>query len=335
MKSGDRIARLAVLVVGALFVLASPRSATPVSPLIPNNLPLQNPTGAHATFSTTGALDLSNEFFQNLGTNGRRCSSCHVPEDGWTITPADVQQRFAKTNGTDPIFRPNDGSNSPNADVSTLEARRTAYSMLLTKGVIRIGIGIPSAGEFDLIAVDNPYGFASAAELSLFRRPLPSTNLGFLSTVMWDGRETFVGQTIHFDLADQANGATQGHAQGNALTQAQRDSIVAFETALFTAQILDNDAGRLDVKGGLGGPQNLSQQDFYIGINDLFGDSKTGAPFDPVVFTIYDAWKNLTGGGQNQARAAVARGQEVFNSKLIQIRGVSGINDEAAFGNPT
>src|SRR5262249_10727938 len=80
------------------------------------------------------------------------------------------------------------------------------------------------------------------------------------------------------------------------------------ETALFTAQILDNDAGRLDVKGGLGGPQNLSQQDFYIGINDLFGDSKTGAPFDPVVFTIYDAWKNLTGGGQNQARAAVGRG---------------------------
>src|SRR5262249_53514514 len=168
MKSGDRIARLAVLVVGALFVLASPRSATPVSPLIPNNLPLQNPTGAHATFSTTGALDLSNEFFQNLGTNGRRCSSCHVPEDGWTITPADVQQRFAKTKGTDPIFRPNDGSNSPNADVSTLEARRTAYSMLLTKGVIRVGIGIPGAGEFDLVAVDDPYGFASAAELSLF-----------------------------------------------------------------------------------------------------------------------------------------------------------------------
>jgi cytochrome c peroxidase len=335
MNSDDRIGSRVAVGVAALLFLALPQHAAPKSPLIPNNVPLQNPTGAHATFSATGALDLSNEFFQNLGTNGRRCSTCHVPEDGWTITPSGVQQRFSKTNGTDPIFRPNDGSNSPNADVSTLAARRAAYSMLLTKGLIRVGIGIPTAGEFELIAVEDPYGFASAAELSLFRRPLPSTNLPFLSTVMWDGRETFAGQTIHFDLADQSNGATQGHAQGNALTQAQRDSIVNFETALFTAQVLDDSAGRLDVKGGLGGPQNLAQQEFYIGINDLFGDSETGAPFDPVVFTIYDAWKNLTGGGQNQARAAVARGEDLFNSKVIHISGVSGINDEAAFGNPT
>ena len=27
-------------------------------------------------------------------------------------------------------------------------------------------------------------------KLSLFRRPLPTTNLGFLNTVMWEGRET-------------------------------------------------------------------------------------------------------------------------------------------------
>jgi cytochrome c peroxidase len=319
----------------AAILLASPERAAPESPLIPNNLPLKNPSGAHATFSTHKPIDLSNEFFQNLGTNGRRCSSCHTPEDGWTVTPADLQERFDATQGTDPIFRPNDGSNSPNADVSTVAARRTAYSMLLTKALIRVGIGIPTGGEFDLAAVDDPYGFASAAELSLFRRPLPSTNLPFLSTVMWDGRESFAGQTIHFDLSDQSNGATQGHAQGNALTNAQRESIVDFETGLFTAQILDNNAGRLTVKGALGGPENLSEQPFYIGINDLFGDSETGAPFNPDVFTIYDAWNGLTGGGENDARGAVARGEELFNTKLIRISGVSGINDEAAFGNPT
>ena len=319
----------------AAILLVIPERAAPEAPLIPNNTPERNPFGAHATFSTTGALDLGNEFFQNLGTNGRRCATCHVPEDGWTITPTDVQKRFAQTQGTDPIFRTNDGSNSPNADVSTLAARRTAYSMLLTKGLIRVGIGIPSAGEFVLDAVDDPYGFASAAELSLFRRPLPSTNLPLLSTVMWDGRETFAGQTIHFDLSDQSNGATQGHAQGNALTNAQRESIVVFETALFTAQILDNQAGRLDVRGALGGPEDLSEQPFYIGINDLFGDSQTGAPFSPDVFTIYNAWHDLAGAGQNAARAAVARGEDLFNTKLIRISGVGGINDEAAFGNPT
>ena len=342
MKRNHQPSRKAILksfpaaaLILAAMLLAWPESAAPESPLVPNNLPLRNPSGAHATFSTSGALDLSNEFFQNLGTNGRRCSTCHVPEDGWTVTPADVQKRFDRTQGTDPIFRTNDGSNSPNADVSTLEARRAAYSMLLTRGLIRVGIGIPIGGEFELAAVDDPYGFASAAELSLFRRPLPSTNLTLLSTVMWDGRETFPSQTIHFDLSDQSNGATQGHAQGNPLTDAQRESIVVFETALFTAQILDNNAGRLTVKGALGGPENLSHQLFYIGINDLFGDSHTGAPFNPDVFTIYDAWHGLTGGGENAERAAIARGEDLFNTKLIRISNVNGINDEAAFGNPS
>src|SRR5258708_21185458 len=99
--------------------------------------------------------------------------------------------------------------------------------MLLTKGLMRVGIGIPDNAEFELIAVDDPYGYASASELSLFRRPLPSTNLKFLSTVMVDGRETFKDPaskdcilgtstcfpSIHFDLADQSNSPSTGHAQ--------------------------------------------------------------------------------------------------------------------------
>jgi hypothetical protein len=51
------------------------------------------------------------------------------------------------------------------------------------------------------------YHHASAADLSLFRRPLPTTNLTLLSTVMWDGRETQPGMTIHFDLSQQATDA--------------------------------------------------------------------------------------------------------------------------------
>jgi cytochrome c peroxidase len=68
--------------------------------------------------------------------------------------------------------------------------------------------------------VRDPYGYAghnlNGDELSLFRRPLPATNLAFLSTVMWDGRETVEKGSvaaIHFDLAKQSNDATQGHAQ--------------------------------------------------------------------------------------------------------------------------
>jgi cytochrome c peroxidase len=53
-------------------------------------------------------------------------------------------------------------------------------------------------------------------------------------------------------------------------------------------------------------------------------------PFDPVVFDIYDAWNN----SNKRERAAVARGQRLFNTKRINISGVSGINDEPAFGSP-
>src|SRR5262249_33435523 len=111
-------------------------------------------------------LDLSNPFFQSLGTNGRACSSCHVASSGWTITPREVQARFRATGGLDPIFRSVDSSNSPLADVSTHEARLKAYRMLLNRGVIRVGLAIPAGAEFALVDVDDPYGYASASELS-------------------------------------------------------------------------------------------------------------------------------------------------------------------------
>src|SRR5438046_1339324 len=320
--------------LAALFIVSAPGTAGEQS-FLSGMLPFANPTGVAATFSTAGKVDLTGPFFQSLGTNGRACVSCHQPSTGWTITPATVQARFDATGGTDPIFRTNDGSTSPNADVSTLEARRAAYSMLLSKGLIRVGIGIPANAEFELIAVDDPYGYASASDLSLFRRPLPSTNLKFLSTVMADGRETFkdpasqdciLGTTncfasIHFDLADQANAATTGHAQGaQPLATAQREAIVSFENALFTAQVFDDEAGDLTARNALGGPQYLSQKEFYFGINDVVsGDYRTGALPNPVVFKLYDAWDTLDRGGsdasRNEARRAVARGQALFNGK--------------------
>jgi cytochrome c peroxidase len=301
--------------------------------------PVHTPTGLIQTVTSAGSIDTNNEFFQDLGTNGRRCVSCHNPAAGWTITPTLLEKVFEDTDGgVEPddfglgaVFRPVDGANAPTADVSTVAARRAAYSMLLSKGLIRIRIGVPASAEFELIAVDDPYGYASAAELSLFRRPLPTTNLLDLSTVMFDGRETFPGKTIQFDLADQANGAMLAHAQGAPLTQAQRTSIVVFETALNTAATFDTLANDLTAAGATGGPKALAAQPFYLGINDLFGDSRTGAPFSSTVFTLYAKWATAP---VSAARRAVARGEDLFNTKRIVITGVGGINDEAAFGNP-
>ena len=131
----------------ALFLVSLPGSAGEQS-FLPDMQRFANPSGAAATFSTAGKVDLTGPFFQSLGTNGRACVSCHQPATGWTITPRNVQARFDVTGGTDPVFHTNDGSNSPHADVSTLEARRAAYSMMLSKALIRVGIGIPANAEF-------------------------------------------------------------------------------------------------------------------------------------------------------------------------------------------
>jgi cytochrome c peroxidase len=237
----------------------------------------RDPSGVLRTITLDGGdLDLTNPFFQSLGTNGRSCASCHVASTGWTITPAEVRRRFDATHGLDPIFRTVDGSNSPKADVSTVQARRQAYSMLLKKGVIRVGMPMPANAEFTLAAVEDPYGYASAAELSLFRRPLPATNLRFLTAVMWDGRESFTpdGTTpiaagvtpqqdaaaLFADLKHQAIDATRGHAQGAAtLSDAVAGAIASFELNLATAQQALERVGRLDVAGGQGGPAFLAE----------------------------------------------------------------------------
>jgi hypothetical protein len=299
---------------------------------IPNGVMAPNPHGHATTVSTAGSIDLTNEFFQDLGTNGRRCVSCHLPSAGWTVTPSQLQKVFDHSDGgvidddfgLAAAFRLVDGANRPDADVSTLEARRAAYSMLLTKGLIRVGIGVPANAEFRLTAVDDPYGYASARELSLFRRPLPSTNLKFISAVMWDGREVDRNRPgIHFALVQQANDATQGHAeQPTPITEAQRESIVAFEMGLHSAQESNHGLGSLRAEGATGGTKAVIATETYIGINDNLGDFRTGAPFTTQVFTNYNTWAT----SDSAARQQIARGQALFNTRAITLSGVGGLN---------
>lgn len=310
----DSRARL-VLALTLTLALAGVAAA---APYIANMQAYGNPSGTHRTFSTLGDIDLANEFFQSLGTNGRRCSTCHMPSQGFGISAAMARQIFDNSDGLNPLFRPHDGANSPVMDTSTVWARRQAYSMLLAKGLIRVGIGIPSNAEFTLEAIDDPYGYASAQEISLFRRPLPSTNLRFLTTVMWDGRQTFPGQTMAFNLGSQANGATLGHAQARQpLTDEQRNRIVGLETSLYTAQTFDRAAWSLTDGGANGGPIFLSRQPFQPGMN-----SPIRSGFDPNVFRLYDAWATATG-TPGPARQAIYRGQRVFNARQFVFGGIT------------
>lgn len=294
-------------------------------------------SGEFGTINTAGNVKTdSNPFFQDLGTNGRRCITCHQPSDAWTVTPEHIRRRFESTDGTDPIFRPNDGSTCPTDDVSTKRARREAYSLLLNKGLIRIELSVPAGAEFTVLNSANPYGCTSVDNISVYRRPLPTTNISFLSTVMWDGRETLKDAKGQFlpvtaDLAQQAIDATNGHAQAaHPLTAAQVQSIVDFETKLFTAQLRDDRAGELDAAGAQGGPRTLSTEPFFIGINDPLGGNPSGAAFSPVIFNLFDPWAQLRDRDfdeHTEARRSVARGQALFNSLKIPITGVAGLND--------
>lgn len=308
-------------------------------PILPNLFPLPDATGFVETNNNGGGpISLTGPFFQSLGTNGRSCSSCHRAAEGWGISAQEVQLRFLLTLGTDPIFRTNDGSNCDhNIDTSSFQGRSKAYSLLLTRGLIRIPLAVPANAEFNVVSVVNPYGCGDPTTLSMYRRPLPTTNLRFLSTVMWDGRESAPQtgtQKITYatnpadllaDLAHQAVDATNIHAQATTpLTAQQQQEIVNFEMGLATAQAFDFQAGALNANGATGGPATLANQPFFIGINDPLGGNPMGTAFTPVIFSLFNAWVNQQ---SNSQRASILRGQTLFNSKPINITGVAGLND--------
>src|SRR5262245_12513155 len=231
-KSRRSVATIAVI-GAALAVVAAvngqDRGEIHREPFIPNGAVFLNPNGASQTYRTVGGgIDQTGPFFQSLGTNGRSCSSCHQPSDGMSVSAAHIQHRFLLTYGLDPIFRTVDGSNcSHDIEVSTVAGRSAAYSLLRTRGLIRIGIAVPANADYDVVRVDNPYGCGETDVISMYRRPLPATNLKFLSAVMFDGREStaVTGTTkilhenypasLFSDLAHQSVSATAGHAQGD------------------------------------------------------------------------------------------------------------------------
>jgi cytochrome c peroxidase len=305
-----------------------------------------NPHGKVGNYNAPGAtITANNAFFQSLGQNGRSCVTCHNPPSGLGLSLKNVKARF-RANLNDPLFAPVDGANCPDAVPPQYtsgslyggnrgkgkKALKEAYSMLLTRGLIRIPIKVPAGAEYTVEVVSDRPGCNLSPNfnkdpvtgekiLSMYRRPILSANLRFKvpndnegvsgqTNVMWDGREK--------SLRTQAIDATLGHAQAlTPPTAAQVDQIVDFETKFFTAQILDKQARRLDGNGALGGPVHLA------------GRSTTapgGFP-PPPAFDEYNNWANLTGSRAADEQGSIARGQATFLNKPLTVANVGGFND--------
>jgi cytochrome c553 len=329
-----------------------------VAAIIPNLEPFQDPAGAVSTFNTGGPIHENNAFFQSLGTNGRSCATCHQADQAFSISAQGVQKLYESTHGQDPLFAAFDGANCP----TNTSKDRSAHSLLLERGLIRIGITLPASPQFQITVVHNPYGCAITTDpvtgrplVSVYRRPLPSTNLRYLSAIMFDGRETLMplnnAQTFNanlsFDLTDQAITAVQTHSQGQTPSAEQLAEIVQFEMGFTTAQVRDNEAGSLNAHGGGGGALTLSSQPYYPGTNDALGGDPTGAKFNPSAFSLYTAWEKPSANGhrydgrddwedkdRNHAREEIAAGETIFNTHALTITGVRGLNDSAALGSP-
>jgi cytochrome c peroxidase len=286
------------------------------------------------------ALNVNNKFFDhNLGTNGQACVSCHLPSDGFDLHVDSITSAFAATQGLDQLFRLNDTADRPDADDSTLEARMKAYALFRAFGIVRIGKTFappPVSGVGFTVEPQNTarYGplpsltdpqHPGKPTLSLFRRPLVNTNVNFDSSVLWDGRESITG------LPAQVQKAASTLLLSGTLSAADTQEIANFMTGVYTAEVISNAAGKLNVLGAKGGVENLMAIAADPQRPCVYSAPGVLTPFVPSTCTpvvldnphtmdLYDAWASLPDrSALNQARLSVVRGQEIFNTATLHI----------------
>ena len=326
-----------------------------------------NDLGQIGVLNASGAVDAKGHpFFSALGTNGRACVSCHQPQDGMSVALDSIRWQWRVTQGKDPIFAAVDGMNCPNLDPSD----PLSHSLLLDRGLFRVGLpwpprdaaGGPMDPEFTIEVVRDPtgcntdpeYGLASPhPTVSVFRRPRPASNtkytthqnFGVTPFIGKNGlpaaRDPDTGKPVSMNLmADaraptlraQAADAAATHLQTTApLTPRELDAIVAFESQVYVAQVIDRKAGSLIEPGG---PKALGPQHLLEGDAGVLGNNTSR-----YVFPMQGKWTELPRGSdatqnaRNAARESIARGHDVFMFRTFWIRDSMHLNT-VGLGNP-
>jgi cytochrome c peroxidase len=368
-----------------------------ISATIDESVTFKDSTGKVTSYQPGGATTTTdNAFFSGgITNNGRTCFTCHQPQNGWEISPPEILAQYILTRGKAALFQPIDAAVCPNAPGATslfpdwhfVKAR----SQLFNRGNFRISLNAPNAlgpqapdesymtfggntnPEWVLTVDYDPYGCESDSEhglpanlISVYRRPLPATNVAFLRQdhsnlnpakfdIMWDAREP--------DLLSQFINATLFHGQTDVVPD---NSLVLqgtqFQSGMFTNQTYDKWAGDLtgsDGSGALGGPVNLydwRQNSSPVCLSTFAGLECPGIKekqtlIAPIILpdgtTLVDGSnvpKNLnvnvgtelygsfagptTNNPLKEAtRESIARGEKIFSKKVFIINKVAGLND--------
>ena len=122
-----------------------------------NQLTSSDSSGVLRTVSTAGEIDTNNPFFQDLGTNGRTCFSCHRPAQAWSVTPEELRDRFAQNRRPRPDL--------PHQRRVQLRGRRRLDACRRAGGIQPAAdertdprrTAVPPGAEFEIVDVDDPY----------------------------------------------------------------------------------------------------------------------------------------------------------------------------------
>lgn len=333
----------------------------------PERLVFPNEWGELGIINKSGVTDtVGHPFFEPLGGTGRACVTCHQPADAMSLSLQSIQQRWEQTAGGDPLFDTIDGANCPDKP----RGDPKSHSLLLDRGLFRISLPWPPKSfdgteikpEFSIKVISDPTGCNTSPQyglksdnprISVFRRPRMTANLRYVIderddpvfavftvktgmpfpkdpdtghrvnlNLMFDGREP--------NLRTQAITAGIQHMQTHgSLTPEQVKRIVDFESHIYAAQVSNRHTGSLDadnVPKGLG-PARLSTAHASL----------PGDRLNTPTFQLFDEWKppqlQPSGSEADEFRASVARGSDVFMTKLMWIRDVWTITNGGS-GNP-
>ena len=231
----------------------------------PTQLREKNASGTALTISTAGPhRQRASLFFTSIGSNGRSCDGLPPGRRRLVGHAARASASASRKRAApDPIFRLDDGANSPIADVSTRAGARDAPTACCSsKGLIRVGMPHPGecrvrarAGRRSVRLCVGQRAVAVSPAAGRDQPALPQhRDVGWARNLPRRRRRPIACSTprpasrsLHFDLADQANSATvtATRRRRTPLTPPSARRSSPSSSGSYTAQIRDDDAGRL------------------------------------------------------------------------------------------